>query len=475
MLFDTIIIGGGLLGCFCALNLSRFPLKTALLEMREDVCTGISRANTAVIHPGYDNKANSMKAEMSLRANQHFAELCRDLGVPFKRCGSLLVGCGPNSDRTILEKYEQGRKNGVPGLRLLTSEEAHALEPGLAKNITSALYAPTTGTVHPWELCIAAFETAREQGCEMHLNSKVTAIKKTDTGFQITVNDSETFECRSIVNCAGICADKVQALIAPPSVCIRAELAEYLIYEEDVQRPLRHIIFQETEEGKGVTIVPTISEKLLVGTTHSAASYDTPHTTTTEGVQYLREQAQTIFPQLADHSLIRTFSGLRPNPVNPDHTKSNLHGFPDLITEQPEGFLSLTAIKNPGLTCVDEIGKYITGRILAFLHMEDTKPLIEASRRTFHANRTRPEYYRIICRCENISEGDILDAIDRGATTIDGIKRRTGSGLGICQGGHCASQIAEILAEKLGIPLEQVTKDGQNSYYLHAEQEATHA
>ncbi len=469
MLYDTIIIGGGLLGCFCALNLSRFPLKTALLEMREDVCTGISRANTAVIYPGYDNKVNSMKAGMSLRANQNFADLCRNLCVPFKRCGSLMVACGPVSDQTVREKYRQGISNGVPGLKLLTPEEARKLEPGLSENITSALYAPSTGTVHPWELCIAAYETAKEQGCEMHLNSRVTAIQKTNEGYCIQVNSEKTFHCRSIVNCAGIFADQVQNLIAPPVVCIRPELAEYLIYDMDIHTPLHHVIFQETEErGKGVTIVPTISGKILVGATKAEATADAPHTTSSKGFHLLKTDGEQVYPLLKDLPLIRTFSGLRPNPVNPDNTKSNLHGFPDLITEKPEGFISLTAIKTPGLTCVDEIGKYITERILSFFHIKDTVPLITTSRRGWTPDTSRPEYHRIICRCENISEGDILDAIRRGATTIDGIKRRTGSGLGICQGGHCTSQIAEILSKQLRIPLCEVTKDGQESYYIHS-------
>ena len=469
MLYDTIIIGGGLLGCFCALNLSRFPLKTALLEMREDVCTGISRANTAVIYPGYDNKANSMKAAMSLRANQNFSDLCRDLCVSFKRCGSLMVACGPLSDQTVRAKYEQGIQNGVPGLQLLTPEEARKLEPGLSEDITSVLYAPSTGTVHPWELCIAAYETAKEQGCEMHLNSKVTDIRKTEEGYLIQINEKETFRCRSIINCSGIFADQVQRMIAPPVVCIRPELAEYLIFDPSEQIPLQHIIFQETEEnGKGVTLVPTISGKILVGTTKVLSDADAAHITTLHHTEYLKKSGQKIFPSLKDDSLIRAFSGHRPNPVNPDHTESDLHGFPDLITETPKGFISLTAIKTPGLTCVDEIGKYITERILISLGHPDLKPMIETSRRTLHTDRTKPEYYRIICRCENISEGDILDAIDRGATTIDGIKRRTGSGLGICQGGHCTSQIAEILAKRLQIPLEKVTKDGKESYYLYS-------
>ena len=469
MLFDTIIIGGGLLGCFCALNLSRFPLKTALLEMREDVCTGISRANTAVIYPGYDNKAHSMKAQMSLRANQNFADLCKNLCVPFKRCGSLMVACGPLSDQTVRKKYEQGIQNGVPGLKLLTPEEAWKLEPGLSKNITSALYAPTTGTVHPWELCIAAYETAREQGCEMHLNSKVTAIQKTNEGYCIQVNNEETFYCRSIINCTGIFADQIQSLIASPTVCIRPELAEFLIYDSDVSTPLRHVIFQETEnKGKGVTIVPTISGKLLVGATRTDAVADAPHTTSEDAIHLLKTDSQQVYPLLKSLPLIRAFSGLRPNPVNPTDIKYSFHDFTDLFTENPEGFISLTAVKTPGLTCVDEIGKYITERTLSFLSMKDVEPLITTSKRIPSPSVREPEFHRIICRCENISEGDILDAIRRGATTIDGIKRRTGTGLGICQGGHCSSQIAEILAKQLQIPLNEVTKDGQESYYIHS-------
>lgn len=465
--WDTAVIGGGLLGCFCALNLSRRSVKTVLLEKREDVCTGISRANTAVIYPGYDNRPGSMKTNLTLKANREFDELCRKLEVPCRRCGSILVSFGQNGDQTVRKKYRQGMENGVPGLRLLSGREALGMEPGLTPKVTLGLFAPSTATVYPWELGIAAWEAAGELGLHTEFGSEVTAIRKENSCFSLEINRKRTLRSRTIVNCAGIAADQVQGLYAEPAIRIRPELAEYVLFEPKGGNAPRHIIFCETEDrGKGITLVPTRNGKLLAGTVNRPAGADSPPATSADGSRKLIEECQTICPGLADSIIVRSFAGLRPNPYRTDNPEMRLCGLEPLITETGDGLISLTGIKTPGLTCANELGKLISGRILDSLELGDRGFSEIPPRRRYMEYLKKPEYQKIVCRCEQITEGEILEAIRRGAVTIDGVKRRTGSGMGLCQGSHCSPRIAGLLAQQLSAADGHIRKDGRDSYYL---------
>ena len=263
--FDVLVIGGGLLGCFAARNLCRRKLHIAVLEAREDVCTGISRANTAIVYPGYDHKPGTLKAEMTVRANARFDALCRELDVPFSRCGSLMVSCGPQADAVLRKKYESGLLLGVPGMRLLSGEEARRMEPALAEGVTSALYAPTAGTVNPWELGIAACENAAANGAELCLNTRVLNLRRTAEGYRVET-DRGDYSCRAVVNCAGLTADRVQQLLFPTPVHIAPDAADYLILDRAAKNKPAHIIQYEPEDGgKGLSAVPTVEGSLLLG------------------------------------------------------------------------------------------------------------------------------------------------------------------------------------------------------------------
>lgn len=466
-LFDTVVIGGGLLGCFCALNLSRCSVRTLLLEKREDVCTGISRANTAVIYPGYDNHPGSLKTNLTLKANRDLEELCRKLEVKFLRCGSLLVSCGPKGDRTVEKKYRQGAENGVPGLRLLSGQELLRLEPGLTPRATLGLYAPATATVHPWELGIAAWEAAGELGCKTRFCSEVTAIRREGGCFCLEINRRYLIRGRTVVNCAGILADRVQGLYSEPLIRIRPELAEYLLLEPEDETAPGHIIFSETEgEGKGITLVPTVNGKILAGTVNRPADADSPLATSAAGCEKLRGECERIFPGLSGSTRVRSFAGLRPNPYRTDRPQMYLCGLEPLITETDDGLISLIGIKTPGLTCANEIGRLVCKKVLDLLGKGSTERKEIPHRHKYEEYLGAKEYQKIVCRCEHITEGEIRDAIQRGAVTIDGVKRRTGSGMGLCQGGYCSVRIAALLAEHLSVPIEQIGKDRGNSYYL---------
>ena len=435
---DVIVIGGGLLGCFAARNLCRRKLHIALLEAREDVCTGISRANTAIVYPGYDHKPGMLKAELCVRANARFDALCRELDVPFSRCGSLMVSFGEKADAVLKKKYENGLAMGVPGLRLLTGEEAAAMEPGLAAGVSSALYAPTAGTVNPWELGIAACENAAANGAELCLNTRVLEINRTAEGYRVET-DRGSFSCRAVVNCAGINADRVQELLFPTSVHIALDAADYLILDKAANRP-GHIIQYEPEDGgKGFNAVPTVEGSLLLGPSERENATD--FAVSAEGLSFVRERAGRVLPGLDLGSAIRSFAAVRPNPRREDG--SSIGSF---VIEHPgPAFWSLIGIKTPGLTCADELGRYLTDKLTAELGAEEN-PAFDPCRPGIRRARDLPlskraalvrenaDYGEILCACEEVTKAEVLEAIRRGAVSVDGVKRRVGAGIGALPG-----------------------------------------
>ena len=252
---DAIVIGGGILGCMTARNLRRWNISTLLLEKEEDICKGITRANSAICYAGYDNKPGSLKAQLTVRGNANMEQLCKELDVPFIRCGSLLVTYNADAVSRLKKKLQSGIQSGVPGLKLLSGAEAEAMEPGLRKGVAAALYAPSTGTVNPWLLGIAGFENALQNGAEARMNTEVTGIRPEGTGFLVETGE-ETYFCKMVFNCAGLSADKVQELAFPPSVRLKLDAAEYLVFDTRAKKPERVIFLQAETCGKGITAIP---------------------------------------------------------------------------------------------------------------------------------------------------------------------------------------------------------------------------
>ena len=468
---DVVVIGGGLLGCFAARNLCRRKLHIAVLEAREDVCTGISRANTEIVYPGYDHKPGTLKAEMTVRANAGFDALCRELDVPFSRCGSLMVSYGEKADTVLKKKYENGLSMGVPGLRLLSGEEARKMEPVLAEGVTSALYAPTAGTVNPWALGIAACENATANGAELCLNTRVLGIRKTAEGYRIET-DRETFSCRAVVNCAGLAADRVQKLLFPSPVHIAPDAGDYLILDKAAEnKPTRIIQYEPEDSGKGFNAVPTVEGSLLLGP--SERENETDFAVSAAGLSFVRERAGRVLPGLDFNDAIRSFAAVRPNPQREDG--GSIGSF---VIEHPDpGFWSLIGIKTPGLTCADGLGRYVADKVAAELGVEGNpafdphRPGIRRVRDLPLSQRAalvreNPDYGEILCHCEDVSKAEIREAIRRGAVSVDGVKRRVGAGMGRCQGSRCERAVMELLAEELGVPVTAVRKDGPGSEIL---------
>ncbi len=432
--YDAVVIGGGILGCMTARNLRRWNISTLLLEKEEDVCKGITRANSAIVYAGYDNKPGSLKAQLTVRGNANMEQLCRELEVPFSRCGSLLVTYDPTAVSRLEKKLENGIQNGVPGLRLLSGAEAEVMEPGLRKGVAAALFAPTTGTVNPWLLGIAAFENALQNGAEARMHAEVTGIRREAGGFAVeTAKDA--ISCKMVFNCAGLSADKVQELAFPPSVRLKLDAAEYLVFDVLAQKPERVIFLQAEACGKGITAIPCVEGNLLISGVRKPLTE--PFVTTAEGLRELHAATKQLLPEVESSLVIRSFGAVRPNPY-----LENGENVSDFCIENPAtGFFSLIGIKTPGLTASNELGMLLAEKAAAYLKAEKN--------RNFDPKRKKisEKDWEIICQCEKITRAEVLDAISRGATTVEGVKRRVGTGMGRCQGSRCEWRIAKLLKE----------------------------
>lgn len=476
--YDVAVIGGGLLGCFVARELMRYELSAVLIEKREDVCTGISKANTAIVYPGYDNKPGSLKAELTVRANAFFTELCRELDAPFTRCGSLMLSYGENADAVLQRKLDNGRKSGVSGLRLISGEEALELEPGLRDGISTALYSESAGVVNPWQLCYGAYENAVSNGCHVKLNTELMGIRRDGTGY-VLETDGGGLRVRAVVNCGGLYADRVQELLFPPSVRIFPDGADYLVLERGAAA-LSHIVLHEPEDGgKGLTAVPTTDGNLLLGPSERPCA-GASTATSAEGLVFVRGLARELLPGIDTGRVIRSFAAVRPNPHRVIYRDGDYipdgGGIGSFVIEDPEpGFIGFIGIKTPGLTCARELGALAAERMAAHLGAT-ARPDFDPERKGIRQVRgldfaarealvhEDKAYGEILCRCEDISRAEALEAISRGAVTLDGVKRRCGAMMGVCQGSRCQQEIAELLADRLGISLSSVTKSGGASF-----------
>ncbi|MBR3403578.1 MAG: NAD(P)/FAD-dependent oxidoreductase [Parasporobacterium sp.] len=497
---DVLIIGAGILGCFAARSLSRYALEINVIEKREDVCCGITKANTGIIYRGYDQHPGSLKAALCKKASDHFPSLCEELDIPYRKTGLLMLSFGPRADRVFQKKMEQGKENNIPDIQILDESQVYQMEPLLCDGIRSALYAENTYTVNPWEMGIAAYENAMSNQVHFYFGQEAMRIARMDTGFLVETKD-HTYTASRLICCAGLTADTVWEMLSKPSVKILPLAADYLVFDRSVGDSISHVISVEPEEkGDGITLVPTVDGNILAGPTRRSIK-DPAHCTAAAsgcctaapgsetaadvgGILELQQKCQKLIPSLSPSMIIRSFGAVRPNPyyAEPDGTLSQ-KSINDFQILEEDGFFALIGIKTPGITCADELGRYLAQRLIGSLeHKPPLNPSFSPSRKgilrlsdllrddpglTANLPQSAPaDYFEIICRCEHISKGEVLEAIRRGATTIDGIKRRTGAGMGRCQGGYCMEKILHLLKEQTGKDVYEITKDGPGSEIL---------
>ena len=471
-MYDVAIIGCGITGAATAFMLSKYNLDIVVLEKENDIALGATRANSAIIHAGYDPEPGTIMARLNVRGCALAETLSKDLDVSYIKNGSLVLAFSEKEMETVKMLYERGVQNGVPDQKILSKEEVLKMEPHVSDAVFGALYAPSAGIINPWEYALAFAETAAKNGCEFRLNSGVTGIQKKDDSYLLHTVKGDV-EAKFVVNCAGVDSAVIHEMVAPKSFTIKPSRGDYYLMDKKEGGKAKCVLFQcPSEVGKGVLVSPTVHGNLIVGP--NAVSCKDAHrvNTTMEGLQFVKEAAAKSVPDINYRNAIRNFAGMRANTDKDDF----------IIGMAEPNFLDLAGIKSPGLTSAPAIGEeavkilsenglvlipkenpVTTRKVVRFKHLsaEEKKQLISEN----------PLYGRVICRCETITEGEIVAAIHSPIppVSIDGIKRRAGSGMGRCQGGFCGPRVMEILARETGRDPLSIEKDKSGSYILTEE------
>ena len=465
-MYDVIIIGAGVSGCAIARELSRKKGKILVVERAEDVCCGTSKANSAIVHAGYDAKHGTLMAKLNVQGSRMMPKLAKELDFHYENNGSLVVMMSEEDRPALMALYENGLKNGVEQLQILERDALRAMEPNISDNAVAALYAPTGAIVCPFGLTFALAENAAKNGVQFQFDSEVTDVQKIDGGWKV-VTVKGTLETKAVVNAAGVYSDKIHNMVSSETMTITPRRGDYFLLDRATQGFVKNTIFQlPGKYGKGVLVAPTVHGNTIVGPTAIDIEDKDGTATTQAGLDDVRSKSGIAVKNLPLRQTITSFAGLRAHEAR--------HEF--FIGEIAPGFVDCAAIESPGLSSAPAIGVMVADIVNGILHLEDN-PDFDGTRNGIldpktlspedHAAliRENPAYGNVICRCETITEGEIVDAIHRtpGARSLDGVKRRTRAGMGRCQGGFCSPRVMEILSRELGIPMDQVTKSGGNS------------
>ncbi len=471
-MYDVAIIGAGVIGASIFRELTKYDLKVVVLEKENDVSMGTSKANSAIVHAGYDPKIGTLMAKYNVRGNEMFEALCKELSVPFKRNGSLVLAFSEEEMDHIKDLYENGNKIGVKGLEILNKEQILEMEPNINDDVVGALHAPTGGIVGPYEYTIALMENGVANGGKLELRTEVEKIEKVDDIFKITSKDGKVIEAKYVINAAGVHADEIHNLIAKESFKIIPRKGEYFVMDKTQGELVNHTLFQApTKLGKGILVTPTVHGNLLVGP--DAEDIEDKDDTKTKGdrLDYIRNTSTKTTNKVNFRESIRNFAGLR---ATPDRG--------DFIVEEAsdvKNFIDVAGIKSPGLSSAPAIAEDVVNILEnCGLDLEENKDFngkreeivfMELSpEEKAEIIKKDPRYGKIICRCESITEGEIVEAIKRcfGTITLDGVKRRCRPGMGRCQGGFCGPKVQEIIARELGIKMEDIHQEKDGSYIL---------
>ena len=504
-MYDVVIIGAGVNGSAIARELSKYQLKTAVLDRCTDICEGTSKANSGIAHAGYDARSGTLKAKLNVAGSRMIRQLSKELDFAYEQNGSLIL-CFDEKDRDKLEELlHRGEQNGVEDLRIVEREELLRLEPEIGDQVVAALYVPSGGIVCPFGLTIALAENAAVNGVEFFLGTKVTGIRRNIKGMEETGEENrpdsltgycihtqtadgtqKDYEARVVINAAGVYADRIHNMVSDQKIEIEPRKGEYLLCDKHVGKMVSHTLFQlPTALGKGILVTPTVHGNLLIGPTAEDQENKEGVDTSSAGLDLVKEKAALSVKELPIRQVITSFAGLRARLVKGTELK-NKEGLyykegDFMIGEVPDapGFIDVAGMESPGLSCAPATGEYVADLVTGILKPQKKDNFIAirkgipsmalATDEERHALiRQNPAYANMICRCEMVSEGEILDAIHRplGATTTDGVKRRTRAGMGRYQSGFCNPRVVEILARELSVDESEIRKAQDGSYYV---------
>lgn len=471
---DIVIIGAGVIGSSIARELSKYDLKICVLEKGSDVAVGTSKANSGIVHAGHDAKPNTLKGKLNAKGNAMFDRLSKELDFPFKRNGSLVLCFDEGKKDALYALKKQGEKNGVPELEVISREEILKIEPNVSERVVAALHAPTGGIVCPYEMTIAYAENANTNGVKFYFNTEVRDIEKRERGFIVKTNQGD-FESNLVINAAGVFADSINNMVSENKIKITPRRGEYLLFDKSVGDLVQKTLFQlPTKMGKGVLSTPTVDGNLLLGPTAEDIEDKSGVSTTREGLELIFKKAKLVLKEVPRKEVITSFAGLRAHSENDDFIVEE--------AKDVDGFINVAGIESPGLSSAPAIAEMVENMVVDKLgpsKKANFNPIRsgipkfrEMSNEERRALIQKDSFYgKIICRCEMVTEGEILNAIRRplGARNLDAIKRRTRAGMGRCQSGFCTPKVIKILAQELNLPEEEVTKFGGNSSLIIGE------
>lgn len=467
-MYDVIIIGAGVSGAAAARELSRYQAKICVLDKEEDVCCGTSKANSAIVHAGYDAVPGSLKAKLNVRGNELMGKLAEELDFPFERRGSFVLCLSEDDMPGLQELYDRGVANGVKDMRILSRDEVLRMEPNVTDDVYAALYAPTAGIVCPFGLNIALAENAYENGVEFKFDTEVKEIIKLDEGYELDTSRG-TLRTKYVVNAAGVYADRFHNMVSDRKIHITARRGDYCLLDKEAGDHVGRTIFALPGKlGKGVLVTPTIHGNLLVGPTAVDVEDKEAVNTTAEGLGQLFEKAGMSVKNIPTKQVITSFAGLRAREDGGDFIIGE--------AEDAKGFIDCAGIESPGIASCPAIGEMVAEILRDKMGLLKKDHFVSTRRGITNPNelsleernaliRENSSYGNIVCRCEMVTEGEIIDAIRRpiGARSLDGVKRRTRAGMGRCQSGFCAPRVMEILARECGVSMFDITKSGGES------------
>lgn len=464
-MYDVVIIGAGVCGAAVARELSRYQAKICVLEKEEDVCCGTSKANSAIVHAGYDAVTGSLKAKLNVRGNELMGELAEKLDFPFERNGSLVLCLNEDEMPNLQELYDRGVANGVKDLRILNREEVLQMEPNVTEQVYAALYAPTGGIVCPFGLNIAMAENACVNGVEFQFDTEVTQIHKSEEGYELQTSKG-VVKAKYVVNAAGVYADRFHNMVSDKKIHITARRGDYCLLDKEAGGHVKKTIFALPGKlGKGILVTPTVHGNLLIGPTAVEVDDKEGVNTTAEGLAQVIEKAGMSVQNIPTRQVITSFAGLRAHEEGDDFIIGEV--------EDAKGFIDCAGIESPGIASSPAIGEMVAELLRDKMGLIEKTDFIPARQGIKNPNllskeernaliKENPAYGNIVCRCEMVTEGEIIDAIRRplGAKSLDGVKRRTRAGMGRCQSGFCSPRTMEILSRECGMSMFDITKSG---------------
>lgn len=470
-MYDAIVIGAGVVGCSIARALSRYKGNFAVLEKCDDVCDGTSKANSAISHAGFDAKPGTNKAKMNVLGNEMMPALAEELDFPYLQNGSLVVCTAEQSKDDLKALYDRGIANGVKGLEIISGQRLRGMESHFSDDVEVALYAPTAGIVCPFQLTIGMAENAYANGVAFHLNTNVKRIVKKGDFFEVDT-DNGIYLTKTVLNAAGLYSDVIHNMLCSRKIKIIPRKGEYFLLDRSTGSYVAHTIFQlPTRQGKGVLVSPTVHGNLIVGPNALEIEDKNATNTTQEGMDSIRRQCEVSVKNVPLQGVITSFAGIRAHEVDDDFILGEAGDCP--------GLFDAAGIESPGLTSAPAIGELLAGQAAEKLGLKRNpefnphrKGIVKPGRLSpaeYNALIAKePAYGRMVCRCEQITEGEIRDAVRRplGARSLDAVKRRTRAGMGRCQSGFCSPRVMEILAEEWKVDGTKITKDGGQSSFL---------